>query len=369
MEATTAQRIERISREIVSAQGLAREGFSHRGVSAALAAGELVRLRKGWYLRGAAWQEARGEDRHLAALIAARRSGDPMRVYSHRSAATLLGLPVWSRWAAGGQAGTRSGESDDRRSGRANDPRIIHTIAEPGASSSGVVNHVRHRAVLGTDETVMRDGFTCTSPERTLYDLARVEPFPIALACADHWLNREFSDRRLIDRTAWGTWRTRMLERAHLARGGRGVCAVRALARLANPRSESVLESVSRLRLLQSGIDPELQVAVPSEDGRTAYVDFLCREHGFFGECDGKVKYFEAELLGGRSAEEVFWAEKRRHDWASGVTGLIGARWDAGDTRSRARFQSRLTAFGIRVSERASKAYGAETAAFLERLP
>jgi len=369
MEATIAQRIERTSREIVSAQDLAREGRSRRGVSAALAAGEFVRLRRGWYLRGSVWWDARGEDRHLAALLASRRDADPARVYSHRSAATLLALPVWSRWAEGSPADRRGLRSRTRSGRERDDPRVIHTTAEPGASSSGAVNHVRHRSALRADEIVSREGFACTSPERTLYDLARTEPFPIALACADRWLNREITDRRVVDLDAWEAWRRRMLERAHRSRGVRGVRAVRALVRLAHPLAESVLESVSRLRLLQVGIDPELQVAIPAEEGGAAYLDFVCRERGFFGECDGKVKYFDPELLDGRGADEVFWAEKRRHDWASGVTGLRGIRWSAGDATSRQGFRSRLIAFGTAVSDRATTVYGAETAAFLDRLP
>lgn len=357
---TVPQRIERLSSQLVRRRDLARSGVTGRKVAALVANGELVRVRKGWYLPGQEWSNSRPEDRHLAALIAAREEGGPDRVFSHRSAATLLDLPVWSRWAAGQH------DTDPA-------PRTVHTMAGLGSSSTSVEHLVRHRSSLASERAVSVNGFTCTSPSRTIFDLARTHPFPITLACADAWLAR---DRRMYETTGTGqdgrsAWQTQMLARAEGQgyRRGRGVRAVRALAQLADPRSESVLESVSRLRLLQLGLDFEMQLPVRSEWGATLRLDFVFPRLHVFGECDGKVKYTNAAMLEGRSPERTLLEEKRRHDWVSGSTGMRGVRWGAADVVSRDRLAHRLRAFHVAFPGRASREIGVATAEFLDLLP
>lgn len=230
-------------------------------------------------------------------------------------------------------------------------------------SESGTT--IRHRNVLAANERIALAGFVLTSAERTVFDLARSEPFPIALACADAYVKSAFRVRRRVDQAALQAWRDRMVDRADHMPRGRGMGAVRAIAAIADPLADSPLESVSRLRLLQLGLVPELQVGVPSERGGTYYLDFLFRELGVFGECDGKSKYTNPELRGGNTADEIVYAEKRRHDWIAGSQGLRGVRWGAPDTITAALLGRHLSAQGIRVPGRPTRRYGAQVARFL----
>ena len=339
---------------------LVRNGLDDRGIARAVATGELIRLRLGWYLSREHWEELGIEDRHLTALVAAQHESAGRHVYSHRSAATLLRLPVWSSWLPGSPPAARQG---------AGDPLLTHIVARPGASSASGSCLVRHRMALNDADVGSVAGYACTSPERTVFDLARTEPFALALASADAMLSRSVRRGRTIDTRSWESWRERMLERAADVPGGRGTVAARVIAHLADPRSDSVLESVSRLRLLQLGIDVEQQVPVPAESGSTLYLDFHFVGLRVFGECDGRSKYTDPILRGSRTAEEVVYAEKRRHDWIVGTTGMRVIRWGAADVRTAARFADRLRAFGVPVPGSPTRAFGPEVAAFLRRLP
>lgn len=241
----------------------------------------------------------------------------------------------------------------------------MHITVPTHAHGSETGTTFRHRNVLAANERVALAGFVLTSAERTVFDLARSEPFPIALACADAYVKRAFIVGRNIDHASLQAWRERMIQRADHMPRGRGMGAVRALAAIANPLADSPLESVSRLRLLQLGIVPELQVGVPSERGGTYFLDFLIRELGVFGECDGKSKYTNAALRAGRTAEEIVYAEKRRHDWIAGSQGLRGIRWGAAEAISAAILEQHLRAQGTHVPGRPTRSYGAQVARFL----
>ena len=91
---------------------------------------------------------------------------------------------------------------------------------------------------------------------------------------------------------------------------------------------------------------------MPAESGSTLYLDFHFVGLRVFGECDGRSKYTDPILRGSRTAEEVVYAEKRRHDWIVGTTGMRVIRWGAADVRTAARFADRLRAFGVPVPGR-----------------
>lgn len=57
-------------------------------------------------------------------------------------------------------------------------------------------------------------------------------------------------------------------------------------------KSESVLESISRVAFREQGIPaPELQEWVGGDDGWLGRADFLWRRYATIGEADGAVKY------------------------------------------------------------------------------
>lgn len=350
---------------VLDRSGLVRAGFPERAIPDAVRTGALRRLRPGWYIDAAFWNRANDRDRHLAAILAANpprahtrtdsAGGDPGRLLSHLSAATLHGLPVWSRWIRAGSLTP--------------DPTTLHEVVPPGAANGGSPSTRRHRLPLGDAEVVRIEGFRCTALHRTVFDLARTEPFAVALACADEVLRRTARVRYRVDHEAWDAWRRALLERAARLPRGRGVRAVRALAALAHPLADSPLESVSRLRLLQLGIDVELQYPVPAEDGGTLRLDFRFVGLELFGECDGRAKYVDEELRQGRTADDISYAEKLRYDWVCGTTDMRGVRWGAAQAASADRLAARLRAFRVAVPGTATLSYGSEVADFLNRLP
>ncbi|CAG7622043.1 hypothetical protein ACFPZL_10275 [Leucobacter soli] len=354
-----------IAQHLFHAADLARNGYTARDIAAAVESGRFIRMRRGWYLDGGRWEDGEAADRHLAALLAANASAPGARIFSHRSAATLHGLPVWSGWL-GAAAGLGSSLPEAAERDR---QLAVEVIARGSVSGPSTPRLVRHRCELADADIGVFGGFTCTSPERTIVDLARTEPFAVAFACAEKHLRRIACTGRGVDLEAWAAWRERMLERVRRRPRMRGSVAVRMIAVLAGPESESELESISRLRLLQLGFEAEQQVPVRSETGGSLYLDFVLRGLGLFGECDGRAKYTDPEFRGGRSADQVLYDEKRRHDWVSGSTGWRGIRWGAPDLITVGRFGRRLREFRVPVPGAPTRAYGAEAAAFLRRLP
>jgi very-short-patch-repair endonuclease len=74
-----------------------------------------------------------------------------------------------------------------------------------------------------------------------------------------------------------------------------GIKKARAAMALVDHRSESVAESRSRLTFIDHGLPaPETQQNIFDTHGnRIARVDFLWRQYGVIGECDGFGKYFD----------------------------------------------------------------------------
>jgi len=111
-------------------------------------------------------------------------------------------------------------------------------------------------------------------------DLARVLTFAEGVAVADSALRAGQASRDGLDGV--------------LARCARwpGIQRARRVAAFADPRAESVLESISRAAFHQFGLPaPELQVWVGDEEEIIGRVDFLWKQYRTIGEADGAVKY------------------------------------------------------------------------------
>jgi hypothetical protein len=280
-------------------------GVSRGRLRAAVEAGTVVRLRRGVVtvvdpavVQPAADATAAGED-HRAHVQAARAALQVLAddsVVSHRSAAWLHELPTF-------------------------DPRPLNvwvTAPRHGRVALGI--HRRLGQVLDDDRTHVA-GLPCTSVARTALDLARRRPLHESLVCLDAALART-GERGLATTFARLDWRYDLRALSE------------AVAR-ADARSESPLESISRGRIIESGLPmPELQAWLPGVDGRRYRVDFLWRAHGVVGEADGWVKY---------STIEDVREEKRREDALRG-TGLRFVRWTWDEAVRRPDvFLSRLT--------------------------
>jgi len=176
----------------------------------------------------------------------------PGVVFSHRTAASLHGLDL----------GALPLVEVTAPYGRAVWPR-------PGM-------HIRH-ARLDDGDTAERRGVPVTSPLRTAFDLARHLPTMEAVAAVDMMLHR-----RLVDLTA--------MERYIQGRPGwHGLVQARRVVEFAEPATESWMESVLRMILIEGGLPrPRVQVSLGSLQGDfIARVDMLYEEARVVIEYDG----------------------------------------------------------------------------------
>jgi very-short-patch-repair endonuclease len=235
-----------VSRDQLGALGMDRNAITH-----AITAGRLHRIFRGVYVYGVT------EVGELGRLRAAALACGEGAVVSHRSAAALLGL-------------LNEG------------PAVIDVIApgDRGRLIDGIrLHHVR---LPRRDEVGTVDGIPCTSPSRTLVDLASM--------VGDWTLRSAFeraAQRRLLDISAIET---------SMDPARRGVRSLRALVeqwRRAEPvakrgRLKSPLEAKVLPLLLRRELPaPLLNTPVQIANGRIE-VDFLWPQHRFVVEADSR---------------------------------------------------------------------------------
>lgn len=240
--------------------------------------------------------EAR-RDHYRRRVIAAALVGEERKAASYQSAAALhkipvLGLPDDIHFTA------------DRHSGGRREGRAFFLHASP----------------LPSDEVTVVDGVLTTTLARTAMDVARSGSFSDALVVLDGALRAGATVPELAVLTDRGRRR-------------RGIALVRRAMTLADGRSESAGESLSRALMIQAGIPmPDLQVKYRDNDGEVfARVDFDWGGR-VVGEFDGLIKY-------GDASDVV--AEKRREDTLRAL-GIIVVRWTWDDLRNPDRFIAML---------------------------
>jgi hypothetical protein len=159
-----------------------------------------------------------------------------------------------------------------------------------------------HGAPLPASDLTVVDGIVVTSLARTVLDLGRTRPMEQAVAAGDVALRLGLSPAALyLGLLGMERWP--------------GVRAARRTVDFLDAASESVGESVSRVRMHLDGLPaPELQQDILGPHGQLiARVDFLWREQRVVGEFDGKVKYGRL-LKSGQSVSDVVFDEKVRED-------------------------------------------------------
>ncbi|SOD72391.1 putative AbiEi antitoxin of type IV toxin-antitoxin system [Jatrophihabitans sp. GAS493] len=184
-----------------------------------------------------------------------------------------------------------------------------------------------HRATLCADDLDRRSSrqlLRRTSETRTVYDIARESGHVAAVVTADAGLRRGS-----ITRAGLCAYRER-------SKGWPGIRRAANLADLVDGRSESALESVSRLRMLEHSLPPaELQAELRDLDGRfLGRVDFYWPEYGVVGEADGLDKYGGESVLTLRE-------EKLRQERLERA-GLVVVRWGWADLRQTSELRHRL---------------------------
>ncbi|SDQ06430.1 hypothetical protein [Microbacterium sp. cf332] len=212
--------------------------------------GELVPIRRGVYAPASVWNRLPPWDRYVARVHAVGVTR-PGCVFSHESAAALLGLPVVGA------------------------PRDVHVLADAGVSG-GDRGGLRVHTTRDPREIVEVGGVSLTSATECAIDIARDRCELIALSVADavlragHVRSTDVLVARNEDRS---TSRGRRRARWSLHR--------------ADAAAESTLESLSRGTIdLLGYVEPELQPVL----GRDR-VDFRWGDDDVLGEADGDLKF------------------------------------------------------------------------------
>lgn len=276
--------------DILLTRALTAQGFSYDDLTRLSRRGKLTRVRRGAYA-AAVNDDLTWEEQHRQLVYATAPQLLDGSVISHGSAAVLHGLPVWA-------AATNHVHITRSQSGHGKRRSLVHT----------------HRAPLDVADIVLVDQVPVTSLARTVLDLARTLPMDQAVALGDRALRQGLSPDALsvalIPMERWP-----------------GIRQARRAVAFLDPRSESVGESASRVRLHVDGLPaPELQHDIRDSHGElVARVDFLWQEQRTVGEFDGKVKYGRL-VKPGQSAEQVLFEEKVREDLIRDC-GFQVARW------------------------------------------
>jgi hypothetical protein len=258
-------------------------GLSRADVAREWRRGHWHRFGRGVFMATDLWETLDDRDRHLA-----------------QARARLVALgPAWA-------LARRSAVVGYQLSHLGKQPTASQLLGAKGRAKA----RSRHEriATLPDEDVTILDGFRTTSLERTMVDVSRKETFRGAVVIADSALGSgaDLSLAMSIGRRC-ASWP-----------GGTGIAAV---LRFADGRSESALESISRVAMLRCGLPmPEPQVEVYLGPVLLGRVDFFWRHHHLVGECDGLSKYVDTDVVV---------KEKLREELITSTgLGLVRWNWD-----------------------------------------
>ncbi len=224
--------------------------------------GILIPVERGVYAEADAAARARSS-RHggrLLRIAAAVAIAGRDAVASHRDAAIVHGLDVLD------------GPAQDHV-----------TVSRPRGTAGGRADRPSVRVCpssLPAEQMTIRRGIPVTSIARTVVDVARTTPFRAGVVTADSALRD------------WRTSKAELVAILATCASWPGIRRARRVVDFADGRSESPLESISRVAFADGGLPaPDLQVWVGSDAWAIGRVDFLWREHRTVGEADGASKY------------------------------------------------------------------------------
>jgi len=167
--------LQRAQQPLIVACDLSALGRDDTRLSRAAQRGTLARVQQSVYIDRALWDDLPADDRHrLLAVIAQRVTGAGL-VFSHQTAAELIGLPVLRRWP-------------DRA-------HVLRECADGGRSTQLLARHTIGVAGVPIEK---RTGLTVTAPVRTVNDLAATLPFDAAVAAMDTALLVDRRTRRCL---------------------------------------------------------------------------------------------------------------------------------------------------------------------------
>ena len=254
---------------------------------------DLVKIRPGVYADKTAWSKLRPDKKHLVRVCAAQAgspSPGPKSILAYESAAVVYGIPM-------------IGSLPER-------VRYVDAITGRGVRRSAV----SHISTSSREFGIARVGnVRLTSPAQTLVDLARKRSLVSSLASVDHALAKQMVTKEELFRCL------------KVQSGLRGNVRARRAIELADARSESVGESLSRAMMITHHLPmPKLQEEIFTKEGILAgRVDFLWPEYGVVGEFDGVGKYQGDGAGGLRTAID----ERHRENLIEVASGMRVVRW------------------------------------------
>ncbi|MFE4195820.1 hypothetical protein ACFRJ9_08140 [Paenarthrobacter sp. NPDC056912] len=321
--------------ELILASEVTRIGQDPRLLAKRCKRGEIVRVRRGVYVRAGYWAQITDRERHGLRAAALVNTTITPPTFNLQTAGLLWGLGVIGV------------------------PDHLCTVTED--PNGGRSKHGVRRTLGSTDEGVAQVGdFRVTDKHRTAVELASRLKFGEALAVIDSSRRklplREGRDGGAPDigdwnkDTAWGP----PADTADLAAAVSRLTSMskqtqaKRIIEMSTDRSESVGESMSRAHMIMLNFPvPRLQGSFTLRNGRTARTDFWWPELDLVGEFDGAGKYLRNKLRGNQTIQQVVMSEKARENGLRAL-GLTVVRWDWADMMNPRMFSQILNDGGLR---------------------
>ena len=276
-----------------------------RRLRKALKRGDLVSPAKGVYALPEIWDELKPRQREWQKLQTLATL-HPDWVFSHTSAAVLHGLYVSNRLLG-----------------------PVHIAVKRNSWSRSTGSIARH--IVEGDKPVRVYNAMTTSLTRTAFDCMRTYDFRNALAIADSTLRFGDITRDGLANTFdsfnhrnEGTWRAAKT------------------VEWADPRSENGGESIARAVMIEEGF------RVPADPDDEYRVDFFWALPGgnVAGELDGREKYRNPKMTGGKDVVDVLADERLRESRLTGANTKV-LRFSYGQVMKPKEFHHLLLSYGV----------------------
>jgi Transcriptional regulator, AbiEi antitoxin len=256
-------------------------GETDRSLAGAVRDGALVRLRRGFYAPGDTYAAAAKAAKHVLHARAAIAGQRGRVALAGVSAAALHGFDIYDT-------------SLD----------VIHLVRLDSGSTRTEAGIVHHRCKRDIEEELgLYDGILASVPARAVWEVACRSSLEGGVVTADSALHQRPELKEALDA---------LHDRFALFPGS---VKGRTVIRLADGRSDSPGESITRVQCYRYGIPiPELQFDVFDDQGQLiGTADFYWDDFRHLGEFDGKIKY-QKLLRAGESPSDCVFREKRRED-------------------------------------------------------
>lgn len=244
-----------LSQHILTTAELMKTGMTSRNIHSALKRQELIKLRRGVYLKPGAEQQLDERDWVIAHHIAECKALKGSSVLTRESAALMWDAPL-----------TRL-------------PSYVHLASsqKDRGKYRNVKLHVT--AASAIERAQPFDDYRVLTPIDAVISCVRSLPAHETLIIANDFLKRDLCSPGLLS------------EQLHAVRG-RGSQKARRIARCLTPQLDSPLENIAYLVLTDSNVEPvNLQMWLTASSGRRYRPDFCWPRLKLILEADGMVKY------------------------------------------------------------------------------